>query len=205
MTNSPTSAHVTNFWAAMQAHYHTRVLAKSNAAEMRLAAAFLDRLHVLDTTSFMERFTTIIGRRIYAPFTPGIETPRHSLWSQIVICTHEHQHVEQHDREGKVLFSSRYLLSQSARAAYEAQAYTCNLELHHWRTGTIPDTRELADRLTFYGVRAADIKAAHQTLSQAARKIQAGQSITPAAQRAIAWLQQNAPELKYPGHGPASS
>lgn len=197
MTNSPTTAHVTNFWAAMQAHYATRVIDKSNAAEMRLAAAFLERIHVLDAASFMERFTTIIGRRIYAPFTPGIATPRHSLWSQIVVCTHEHQHVEQHDREGKIRFSSRYLLSPAARAAYEAEAYCCNLELHYWHTGEIPDTRELADRLMHYGVRKRDIEAAHQTLSQAARKIQAGQSITLAAQRAIDWLQQNAPELQH--------
>src|SRR5690606_22024002 len=99
MASEPTSVHVTTFWDAMQARYGTRIIDKASAAEMRLVGWFLERIGVLDAATFLERFTTTIGRRIYAPFTPGTPTPRHGLWSQMVICVHEHQHVEQQDRD----------------------------------------------------------------------------------------------------------
>lgn len=191
----PTPDLVADFWRAMQAHYGTTIIDKSNALEMRLAARFLQRANILDAPTFLKRFTTIIGRRIYAPFTPGIATKRHSLWSQLVVCVHEHQHVEQHDRDGKLRFSARYIASKPARTAYEAQAYICNIELHHWHTGQIPNIPELAKRLTDYGLRPSDIATAEQTLNNAAHQIQAGKLVTPASKTAIQWLQQNAPEL----------
>jgi hypothetical protein len=88
MAAQPTPAHVTALWDAMRARYGTRIIDKSSAAEMKLVGWFLERIGVLDQAAFLERFTTTIGRRIYAPFTPGTPTARHSLWSQIVICVH---------------------------------------------------------------------------------------------------------------------
>ena len=72
------------------------------------------------------------------------------------------------DRDGAFAFALRYLTSRAARAAYEADAYRCNLELHHWHTGTIRSPRELAERLRSYGVRQADIDVAETTLIAAA-------------------------------------
>lgn len=197
MASEPTSVHVTTFWDAMQARYGTRIIDKSSAAEMRLVGWFLERIGVLDAATFLERFTTTIGRRIYVPFTPGTPTSRHSLWSQMVICVHEHQHVEQQDRGGSFAFAFRYLTSRAARAAYEADAYRCNLELHHWHTGSIRSPRELAERLRSYGVRDADIDVAETTLVAAARTVKAGGLITPASKVAVAWLRQHAPELEH--------
>ncbi len=199
MAAQPTPAHVTALWDAMRARYGTRIVDKSSAAEMKLVGWFLERIGVLDQATFLERFTTTIGRRIYVPFTPGTPTPRHSLWSQLVICVHEHQHVEQLVRDGPVTFSLRYLASPAARAAYEADAYRCNLELHHWHAGQLPSPRELAERLRSYGVRDADIDVAETTLIAAARTVKAGGVITPAAKFAIAWLRQHAPELEHRG------
>jgi hypothetical protein len=199
MVAQPTPAHVTALWDAMRARYGTRIVDKSSAAEMKLVGWFLERIGVLDQATFLERFTTTIGRRIYVPFTPGTPTPRHSLWSQLVICVHEHQHVEQLVRDGAVTFSLRYLASPAARAAYEADAYRCNLELHHWHTGQLPSPRELAERLRSYGVRDADIDVAETTLIAAARTVKAGGVITPAAKFAIAWLREHAPELEHRG------
>jgi hypothetical protein len=199
MAAQPTPAHVTALWDAMRARYGTRIVDKASAAEMKLVGWFLGRIGVLDQATFLERFTTTIGRRIYVPFTPGTPTPRHSLWSQLVICVHEHQHVEQLVRDGAATFSLRYLASPAARAAYEADAYRCNLELHHWYTGQLPSPRELAERLRSYGVRDVDIDVAETTLIAAARTVKAGGIITPAAKFALAWLREHAPELEHRG------
>lgn len=80
-----------------------------------------------------------------------------------------------------------------------ADAYRCNLELHHWHTGQLPSPRELAERLRSYGVRDADIDVAETTLIAAARTVKAGGIITPAAKFAIAWLREHAPELEHRG------
>ncbi len=196
----PTPELVANFWRAMQSHYGTTVIDKPNALEMRLAARALQYANILDARTFLKRYTTIIGRRIYAPFTPGIATKHHSLWSQLVVCVHEHQHVVQHDRDGKLNFSTRYLTNKSARAAYEAEAYTCNIELSHWHTGQIPNIPELAQRLTHYGLHPSDILTAEQTLTAAALQITEDKTLTAASKTALQWLQQNAPELAHKKH-----
>ena len=199
MAAQPTPVHVTALWDALRERYGTRIIDKSSATETKLVGWFLERIGVLDAKSFLERFTTTIGRRIYVPFTLGTPTPRHSLWSQMVVCVHEHQHVEQQNRDGQLSFTLRYLASQAARAAYEADAYRCNLELYYWHTGQLPSPRELAERLRSYGVRDADIDVAETTLIAAARTVKAGGLITPAAKFAIAWLRQHAPELEHRG------
>jgi len=199
MAAQPSPAQVIAFWNAMCERYGTRIIDKSSAIEMKLVGWFLERLGVIDAARFRERFTTTIGRRIYVPFTPGTATAVHDLWSQMVTCVHEHQHVEQLERDGAVTFSLRYLARPTARAAYEADAYRCHLELEHWHTGQIPSPRELAERLRAYRVREADLEFAETSLIAAARMVRAGGFLTPAAKVAIAWLRAHAPELEYRG------
>ncbi|HRY90250.1 MAG TPA: hypothetical protein P5305_20395, partial [Rubrivivax sp.] len=50
---------------------------------------------------------------------PGCEGGGWSLWGQLAVCVHEHQHVEQLDREGWFKFAGKYLLSSAGRAAFE--------------------------------------------------------------------------------------
>ena len=100
---------------------------------------FLSRINVLDKDEFLRRYTTTIGKRIYTPFDVGVPDERYDLWRQISVCVHEHQHVEQLLRDGWLKFAGRYLVSSAARAAYEAEAFRCNMELHYWRYGEIPD------------------------------------------------------------------
>ena len=192
----PSPEQVRGLWAYMRGRYGTGVITKSSAAEMRLVAWFLERIDVLDAEDFLARFTTTIGRRIYVPFTPGTPSPGHSLWSQLATCVHEHQHVEQLEREG-LRFMVRYLASRSARAAYEADAYRTSLELGFWHTGVLPSPRDLAERLRSYGVREADVDVAETTLIAAARTVKAGGVITPASEVALGWLRQHAPELEH--------
>ncbi len=195
--SSPNSENVRGLWNYMSRRYGTRIIDKADALEMRLVAWFLKRIGVLDEEAFLESFTTTIGKRIYTPYSVGESRRGHSLWSQLVTCVHEHQHVEQLKREGMLRFFSRYLASKAARAAYEAEAYTCNLELHFWRTGKILSPKRLASRLLDYGCRPADVEVTHKTLIAAARTIRAGGIITSASKIAIAWLEEYAPELKH--------
>ena len=92
---------------------------------------------------------------------------------------------------------ARYLGSRAARAAYEAEAYTCNMELHFWHTGKIRNPASLANKLVHYGCRDEDVEAARQTLLAAGRAIRAGAVFSPSSRLAIQWLEEHAPELKY--------
>jgi len=192
-----TSEQVKAFWEAMQARYGTQTVDKPSAPEMRLLAYVLARMGVTDRETFLELESTTIGRRIYLPFTPGIATPQHSLWSQIVTCVREHQHVEQRDREGAWRFTARYLGDRAARALYKADAYTCELELHYWRTGALLKPRALAERLKGHGLRDADLNVAEAALIAAARTVRAGGVITSATKVALTWLRKHAPELGF--------
>ena len=108
---------VRDFWRHMTGAYGTRVIDKSSAWEMRLVGMFLARINVLDEEEFLRRFTTTIGKRIYTPFEVGVPDEHYDLWSQISVCVHEHQHVEQLLRDGWLKFAGRYLVSSVGRAA----------------------------------------------------------------------------------------
>ena len=192
---------VRDFWRHMTGAYGTRVIDKSSAWEMRLVGMFLARINVLDEEEFLRRFTTTIGKRIYTPFEVGVSDDHYDLWSQISVCVHEHQHVEQLLRDGWLKFAGRYLVSSAARAAYEAEAYRCNMELHHWRFGELPDLGRLARRLEHYGCNQNDIDMAERMLELSAVTVRRGDVINRASQRAISWLEQHAPALKHEARG----
>ena len=88
------------FWEFMPHEYGTRAIAKANAVEMKLAAQALGLMGVLDAEAFLRDYTTTIGRRIYVPFEPGREDGGWSLWGQLAVCVHEHQHVAPAQRSG---------------------------------------------------------------------------------------------------------
>lgn len=182
-------------WNYMQASYGTDVIDKDNSAGMVIVGDVLDRMGVLDRDAFLSRFTTTIDHAIYVPFRIGKGTPS-ELWSQMVTCVHEHQHVLQADTEGFEAFSAKYLLSPRERAAYEAQAYRCNLEMHWWRYGTTCNAREVADRLANYGVGPAYVKWARDYLEISNTAISNGAVANRATRRAVMWLDENAAWLK---------
>lgn len=193
----PTPELVRDFWRHMTRAYGTRIIDKNSAWEMRLVGLFLSRIKVLDKDDFLRRYTTTIGKRIYTPFDVGVPDDRYGLWGQISVCIHEHQHVEQLLRDGWLKFAGRYLISSAARAAYEAEAYRCNMELHFWRHGEIPDLQLLAKRLEHYGCSQGDIDMVERMLELSAETVRRGGIVNRASQKAIAWLNRNAPELKH--------
>lgn len=186
------------FWRFMQDHYRTTVVNKRDALEMQLVAQALDALGIQSRDRFLRNFTTTLGRRIYTPFEVGSPRGGWDLWSQVVICVHEHQHVVQHDREG-LSFEVSYLADRAARARWEAEAYRSNLELHFWRYGTTPSARRIAEVLGDYGCRPEDVDVAAKSLALSAVSIRKGAVINEATHVALGWLDEHVPRLPAKG------
>lgn len=186
------------FWRFMQDHYRTTVVNKRDALEMQLVAQALDALGIQSRDRFLRNFTTTLGRRIYTPFEVGSPRGGWDLWSQVVICVHEHQHVVQHDREG-LSFEVSYLADRAARARWEAEAYRSNLELHFWRYGTTPSARRIAEVLGDYGCRPEDVDVAARSLALSAVSIRKGAVINEATHVALGWLDEHVPRLRAKG------
>jgi len=177
--DEPAAELVREFWRQMTRAYGTRVI--DNEGE------------------FLRRYTTTIGKRIYTPFDVGMPHEHYDLWGQITVCVHEHQHVEQLLRDGWLKFAGRYLVSSAARAAYEAEAFRSNMELHFWRFGEIPNLRLLAKGLEHYGCDQNDIDMAERMLELSAATVRRGGVVNRSSQKAISWLERHAPELKHGG------
>ena len=186
---------VRGLWAFMQDRYRTTVHAKADALEMVAVGFALERMGVLSAEEFLKRYATTLGRRIYVPFAIGEGA---DLWGQMALCAHEHQHVEQLDREG-LSFVWNYLSRPAKRALYEADAYVTTLEMHFWRTGELLSADDLSAQLRAYAVGETDIAVARQALAMASVTVRAGGIVTGAARVALGWLEANAPELRYPG------
>ncbi|QDG51606.1 hypothetical protein FIV42_12865 [Persicimonas caeni] len=175
-------------WSKMNAHYGTIVVPKARSPLMKLAGAGLHLVRIMDRHTFMNRYTTVVGRRIYPWFTVG-DGSDDDLWYQIVVGVHEHQHVVQARRDGLLGFSVPYVLSPRRRALIEAEAYRCNLEMNWWRTGQVGDPARLAAKLEQYGCRDSDVRAANDYLENAADEIRAGKIVNEASLFAIDWLE----------------
>lgn len=187
---------VKKFWDYMSGCYDSRIVKRSNAWEMKIVARFLSLIRAMDVDTFMKKFATTLGSRIYIPFEPGDQNNSEwSLWEQIVVGVHEHQHVWQYDHEGRT-FMWKYLLRSSGRAHYEADAYRCNIEMHYWRYGKMPDAHRLAEMLKAYKCNATDIAVTEKQFNLSIKTIETGAIVNDASRKAIRWLEHNAPTLR---------
>jgi hypothetical protein len=143
---------------------------------------------VLTTPGFLDHYTTTVGKRIYTPFTVGEAHEFWSLEAQVAVCAHEHQHVEQLNRDGlKFLWS--YATSTMARAAYEIEAYETSLDVQWFLRGQTVDPHHYAEGLANYGCRAADVATARLALDVYVMRVKQGTAQrTRAASLAIAYL-----------------
>ena len=200
---NPTRKQTLAFWKFMAERYNSRVVWKRDASMMKAAAIGLSTLRILDRDRFLDDYTTVIGRTIYAPFELGgssdasgaddvrSKAAARMRFSQIITCTHEHQHIEQRNRDGAMRFSSTYLLSQRARVRYEAEAYACNIQLRWWRDGTLISITKIADQLVDYGVNEAGRAYACEQLAGYVERVKAGEPANAAMRVAFEWLSVN--------------
>jgi hypothetical protein len=181
-----TSDLVQQLWTHMETTYGSE-LARKDTPEMQLIANMLEEIGVMDTESFLLRFTTTLGNTIYIPFEIGVETERYNLLSQIIICVHEHQHVKQFNDAGPK-FSFDYLADSSHRAAYEVEAMKCNMEIYFWFTGEMLDVARLANKLKRYACTDDDIAVSLKALQMISKTVERGGISSDAGKVAIEWL-----------------
>lgn len=180
-------AALSGLWAAMSAEYRTRAVAKSGSSLMVGCGWALSRLRLMTAAEFLEGYTTVIGRTIYCPYTPGSAADAAGRWGQAATCVHEHQHVVQSRRDGFARFASRYLGSSRARALYEAEAYGCDIELMRWAGRPHRSIDRICAGLVAYGCDADDIAAARQILEEYATR-DAVSPVNEATRFAVEWL-----------------
>lgn len=192
----PTPEEVRGLWGHMTERFDSSVIDKRSAVEMRLVGRLLGQLRILDPQDFLARYATTFGDRIYLPFTPGVAEGGWDLFGQIVVCAHEHQHVHQARTLGMAKFAASYLLSASARADFEAEAYRASLELGWWHARRMPDPDVIAHRLAGYAVGPRDIAVAAVMLRESAESIRRGAVLNQATVIALAWLDEHAPEVR---------
>lgn len=185
---NPSSDDVREFWKVMSEKWDTKRIDKDSADEMKLVSEVLNLLGIVNRQDFMRRFTTTVGNRIYTPFKPGEPSPNWSLWSQIVVCVHEHHHVFQDRAAGGLGFEWSYLTNPAQRAQYEAEAYRTNMVLEWRYQGRMPDPRALAALLWHYGCSQADIDVAAKLLALSIPSIKAGAIASDVCRWACDWL-----------------
>jgi hypothetical protein len=182
---------VVDFWAYMTKKFDAKIVTKNDSSFMSAISVFLSLIGVMDKKYFMENCATTIGRTIYLPFEIGVGNSTWSLLKQVLVCAHEFQHIVQVDKEGKLKFSTNYLMYKRKRAKYEADAYRCDMEIYYWLTGYLYDPVKLANRLKGYNVNESDIEFCVNFFEASAMTIAQGGIISEASQVAIEWLEQN--------------
>lgn len=194
-----TSDLVKNFWLYMQKEFDSIIEQKDESFIMKLSATFLDVFHIQDKEIFMKNFVTTLYKTIYIPFHIGDDKDDHwLLWNQVRVCVHEHQHIVQGERDGWGEFGVRYTTSSSFRAGYEAEAFGCDMEMEFYRTGEIFDIDQRASILKGYSCSESDIDMVKQMLTMRADVVSQGVITNVSTIRAINWLDQFIPDLRFP-------
>lgn len=186
-----TPEQVKAFWAFMSDKYGTSAKSKIDADEMKVVSQVLGTLGIVDQKAFMSRFVTTIGKTIYIPFTIGEANETWSLWGQIQVCAHEHQHVIQAIQAGEAMFFARYLLDKTYRATYEAEGYRTNMALTWWATKAKPDITPYIKSIKSYGIDQPNVDFFERVLAMSIPVIKAGGVPDEAARVTIKWLEEN--------------
>lgn len=146
-------------WELHSDRYKTRILAKRRSPLMWIASFFVP----MSRSAFMTRYATTIGRRIYLPFVPGESHEYFPTIAQLLLAAHEHTHVVQWRRVGRLRYWFRYATSTRWRALYEAESYAAEYEVlvdHKLSPALWPSPERRVESLRAYGCTEEDISAA---------------------------------------------
>ena len=181
----------------MQAKYGSAVANKNSSVLMQAAAKALSVIGVVNPDEFLKSYATTIDGIIYVPFEIGAADDTWDLWDQVIVCAHEHHHIEQQRKIGKATFDWRYLSDSSARAQFEAEAYACAVELDFWRYGKLSYTPESVARfIRGYGCSDNDVEIAGDRLRVLGETVLAGGIVNESSCEVIAWLEEHAPAVR---------
>ena len=183
------------FWQHMMDTYGSKVVTKSDSTFMSSVGWSLGAMGIVDKNKFMTRYSTTIGKTIYPYYEIGNTEDKALLANQISNCVHEHDHVIQYLKNPSG-YNFNYVFKHDRRARYEAEAYTCNIELYHWYADIILDPAIIAHKLYDYGCNSSDVEMAEAILKGNANIVKYGGIITDAGKEAINWLNTYAKNVK---------
>lgn len=154
-------------WSALAAKHKATIVNKDSSWQMKTAAAFLGLAGFLDPATFMKRYATTIGTKIYLPFTPGLQVngSTWSAWKQIVNAPHEIMHVLMY-RSGRIEYNWDYAFNTRRRAQIECECMATALEVSSWAGVPCADAYSMAAKLQDYGCSPADISHAEERLQE---------------------------------------
>jgi hypothetical protein len=140
----------------------------------------------------MEDFTTIIPikpwKGIYIPFEIGVPKAGWSLWSQIEVCVHEHEHFVQCLRDGDLGYAWDYVTNSASRAHHESGGYSCNMEMRHRYRREMPTPEDLSGKLVYYGCSLTDVSVSRKELALRIPIVRRGGLVQAASRVAAPWL-----------------
>lgn len=165
---------VKSYWKHMTQFYDVEVKKKSGSKWMSFIRPFTGM-----SKELWARYSTTIGHTIYTDVIPGVATSEKSLLGQVCLITHECQHVVQSDNLW--IHGVSYLLSSASRTKWEADAYTCNVEMCYRLTHKMITVESILEKLKNYTLSPGDLEAARKTLEARIATIKAGGLITTAA------------------------
>jgi hypothetical protein len=192
MTKLITSEDTQDLWHYMCQKYGTIVVNKASASEMRVIAAALSAMGIMDAKTFMKKYTTTIGDRIYPSFEIGDENGPVPLIWQVSACVHEHVHVRQFKEAD---FTVEYCLDSGKRTRFECEAYRASMEMEYWCYGKCSLPAVYIRSMKGYALDEEDIAYARNFLGQAYRIICKGGITTPETKVAIAHLKTRIQEV----------
>lgn len=193
-TYRPNTQMVKELWKHMSKKYDVTVVQKKTSRFMKLVAWFLSTFKILDKERFLTRYTTTIGTKIYAPFTPGARDTAWSLPSQIATIVHEIKHALQYrntskSRIGDLLFFWRYLTDDWKRTNYEIEAYILNMELFFWAAERVFQAETMATKLYDYNCDQVHVTHAKEAYSRVNVALLCGEyEYDPIVKEAIDWM-----------------
>lgn len=194
--SEPTTVQTAAFHAHMAAHFRAQIIDKRSAPEMVAWAHAQTLGSRISAEEAMTRYATTVGDRIYLPYTPGEVLPGWSRWGQIQVMTHECRHIDQPATHGGLVGLALEGLHTTGMAQVEFEARLTTVELHYWRFGELFDLAVIAGGLSSYGCTVDDVAYVEAALAQAAETVTRGGIITEPGRVAIAWLTENAPEIR---------
>lgn len=159
------AAQVNSLWDFYQDELGSKVFEKGSKVIMRIAARIVARRTETTEEQFLGDFVTTVGRRIYVPFTLGVEKDDWSWRDQMLLCVHEHQHVVQWRRQ-PVRFLTQYARDTRKRALFEAEAFLSEFEACAAFDWNPPNLEQRIGTLKGYGLLPEDIEAARLYLYQ---------------------------------------
>jgi len=192
---NPTSDLVKQFWSHMSKRFGAFPIKKCISPLMRGIGTVFDTAGVVASDKFAHDYATTIGTRIYVPFEIGEDGPW-SLWSQMVVCAHECQHIIQSRKLGWGTFSLAYLASKTVRTKLEGEAYATSIELNGWRFGSWQPVPSIARRLAAYNLDEEHVTMAEELLSAHEALVRKQGWATEAGKEAISFLNNNASWLR---------